>query len=116
MAVLAYIVRDGRVLLIKRGFPPYRGFWCFPGGGTKKDEDPREACVREVKEETGLDVEVLEEVGNVRGSPIYSCIVAGYVAGEPSPKLPETTGIAWVPLDQFIKIPPFIRDFLERQV
>ena len=112
IAVLAYIVRDGMVLLIKRGFPPYRGFWCFPGGGTREDEDLREACIREVKEETGLCVEIIEQVHEVRGSPVYSCKI---IAGEPTRKLPETTGIAWVPLSQFIKVPPFIRDFLERQ-
>lgn len=112
IAVLAYIVRDGMVLLIKRGVPPYRTFWCLPGGGTKEDEDLREACIREVKEETGLDVEVGEKVGQVRSALIFSCQI---IAGEPKRRLPETTGIAWVPLCQFIKVPPFVRDFLERQ-
>ena len=117
MAVLAYIVKDGRVLLIKRGLPPYRNYWSFPGGGTKPGEGPREACIREVEEETGLDVEVLEEVGSVRGSPIFSCKV---LAGEAKAHPPETLTVSWIPLtltawfNQKAKlIVPFIREFLE---
>ena len=110
MAVLAYIVKDGKTLLIKRGFSPWQNFWCLPGGGTGVDEDPKEACIREVKEETKLDVEIVEEVGKIRGAPVFLCEI---IAGEPSPCLPETTGVMWASLSHFIRIPPFIREFLE---
>ena len=110
MAVLAYIIKDERVLLIKRGFSPWHNFWSLPGGGTGLDEDPKEACIREVREETKLDVEIVEEVGKIRGAPVFLCKI---IAGEPSPCLPETTGVMWAALSQFTKMPPFIREFLE---
>lgn len=47
------------VVLIKRGQPPRQGQWSIPGGKQEFGETVREAAVREVKEETGLDVELL---------------------------------------------------------
>lgn len=52
------IVRDGRVLLIRRGKEPYKDHWSLPGGGIEPGETIREAVRREVLEETGLEVEV----------------------------------------------------------
>jgi ADP-ribose pyrophosphatase YjhB (NUDIX family)/nicotinic acid mononucleotide adenylyltransferase len=42
------------VLLIQRKFPPYQDDFAFPGGFLEKDEDPLDACIRELQEETGL--------------------------------------------------------------
>ena len=44
-----------RVLLTRRGIPPYRGKWCLPGGHIEKSEPARDAIIREVKEEVGVD-------------------------------------------------------------
>lgn len=51
----AIIIQDGMVLLIRR-IKPGRDYYTLPGGGVKLDETFAEACSREVKEETGLDV------------------------------------------------------------
>lgn len=48
----------GRVLLVKRGREPARGKWSVPGGRVEAGETVREACRREVLEETGLEVEL----------------------------------------------------------
>lgn len=53
------IFKGEQCLFIKRSPNTSRpGQWCLPGGGNKSDEAPVETCVREVKEEVGLDVEV----------------------------------------------------------
>jgi ADP-ribose pyrophosphatase YjhB (NUDIX family) len=49
---------DGRVLLIKRRFEPLAGRWSLPGGALEVGETLAEGLAREMKEETGLDVEV----------------------------------------------------------
>ena len=57
--------KDGRlcVLLVLRGGEPYRGCWAFPGGFMNMDEDAESCAIRELKEETGIDVAHLEQVG-----------------------------------------------------
>lgn len=57
-AVGVIVARDGEVLLVKRRFEPYRGKWVIPSGFIEYDEEMRDAAVREVEEETGLEVEL----------------------------------------------------------
>jgi ADP-ribose pyrophosphatase YjhB (NUDIX family) len=54
------VVHDGRVLLIRRGKEPLYGRWVVPGGTVELGEPLDEALVREMREETGLEVEPLE--------------------------------------------------------
>jgi 8-oxo-dGTP diphosphatase len=57
------IVRDGKVLLQKRSFGIFKGHWVLPGGKVDKGEDTWGAAVREAKEETGLDVNIVRMIG-----------------------------------------------------
>ena len=57
----AIIIRNGKLLLIHRQ-KPGRDFYVLPGGGVNLEESFEEACIREVKEETGLDVLALHLV------------------------------------------------------
>ncbi|MEJ2745847.1 MAG: NUDIX hydrolase [bacterium] len=52
------IISEGRVVLVKRKVPPHVGSWCLPAGFQEYDEGPEETAVREVKEETNLDVQI----------------------------------------------------------
>jgi ADP-ribose pyrophosphatase YjhB (NUDIX family) len=52
----ALVVRDGRVLLGRRAVEPARGCWDIPGGFLNPWEHPADAAIREVAEETGLQV------------------------------------------------------------
>lgn len=54
----AVILVDGGVVLIKRAHPPLAGRWSLPGGAVELGETLHEAVVREMREETGLDVHV----------------------------------------------------------
>lgn len=59
VAVGAFVFdRDGRVLLVERGQPPGVGLWTVPGGRLERGETLVQAVAREVREETGLVVEV----------------------------------------------------------
>ena len=59
----ALVERDGRVLLGRRGLDPSAGLWDIPGGFLDEGEDPLDALRRELREETGLEIEPLELLG-----------------------------------------------------
>ncbi|PZS16479.1 MAG: NUDIX hydrolase [Pseudonocardiales bacterium] len=56
----------GRLLLVRRGRPPDQGSWSIPGGRCRPGESVRDACVRELAEETGLSVTVARFAGRVQ--------------------------------------------------
>ena len=63
LAVSAAIFHDGRVLIVRRARPPAYGLYTLPGGGVELGETLEQAVVREVREETALEVEPVELVG-----------------------------------------------------
>jgi 8-oxo-dGTP diphosphatase len=80
------IVQEGKILLVKRAIEPRKGLWSLPAGFIEIDETVRECAVRELKEETGLDVELdgIVDVATVFDDPRYVCLLVvflGRVAG-----------------------------------
>ena len=85
------VMDSDRVLMIKRGKPPRRGSWSLPGGAQELGETIREAARREVREETGLQIEIfglIDVVDSVRSDADdkieyhYTLIdLAGYSVG-----------------------------------
>jgi len=77
----------GNVILIKRKYPPFQGYYALPGGFIEKGESAKKALVREIKEETNLDVKILHKIGlyteegrDPRGrihSKAYKCSIIG---------------------------------------
>jgi 8-oxo-dGTP diphosphatase len=63
LAVSAAIFRDNRVLIVRRGRLPSHGLYTLPGGGVELGETLEQAVIREVREETGLDIEPLALAG-----------------------------------------------------
>jgi 8-oxo-dGTP diphosphatase len=64
LTVDAWVVdRRGRLLLVKRGRPPFLGSWGLPGGFCEYGETTEECCARETLEETGVTVSVGELLG-----------------------------------------------------
>jgi len=63
---LAIAVKDKDFLLIKRGLSPRKGMWASPSGFIEIGETAEEACLRELKEETGVSGEIVKLVGVIR--------------------------------------------------
>lgn len=105
------VVRDrGRLLLVQRGHPPGEGLWSLPGGRVEPGESETEAVAREVREETGLRVDVGPLVGRVeRAGPggatydigDYACTVTADVlrAGD------DARQARWVPYAEVEALP-----------
>jgi ADP-ribose pyrophosphatase YjhB (NUDIX family) len=63
-ATAGALVEDGgRILLARRAFEPFKGAWDIPGGFLEEGEHPEDGLRRELREETGLDVEPGEFIG-----------------------------------------------------
>lgn len=82
---------DNKILLIKRNTRPFVDYWALPGGRMDPDETIEQTIIREVKEETGLDVKIVSKVGEyvekgVKDDVEYeyypTCFVVKPVGGE----------------------------------
>lgn len=56
--VAAIIIRDGQVFATQRGYGRWKDWWEFPGGKIESGESPREALVREIREELNAEISV----------------------------------------------------------
>jgi 8-oxo-dGTP diphosphatase len=64
----AVIIHEDKIALVKRGREPFKGEWATPGGRIEDNETAEECLVREAKEETNLDVEIVALAG-IRSDP-----------------------------------------------
>ena len=91
-AVGAVVFHKARVLLVRRGQPPAKGFWAIPGGRIELGETLQQAAEREILEETGItitagepiftfDVIERDERNNVRYHYVIVDLAAEYVSG-----------------------------------
>lgn len=101
----AVVWRDGQVLLVRRANPPRRGEWSLPGGAQEIGETVFEAARREVREETGITIEVLglvdvvdsihrDEDGRVRYHYTLADVFARAAGGDAAPA-GDATETAW---------------------
>lgn len=81
VAAAIFIEQNNRVLLVRRAMNPERGKWALPAGYIDDGEDPRAAAIREVHEETGLEIEITQLV-DVQAGPgsLGASIVIIYAA------------------------------------
>lgn len=121
-AASALILNDqNEVLLVKRAWYPYKGFWDVPGGFAEGGEHPEDACRRELMEELGVEVELgdlfdiemdtytdgtVESAKNVSGHGVYVMSLyykARLTAGEIKPT-DEIAGYEWVSMKKLNEI------------
>lgn len=99
------MISDGRALLIRRGSPPLVGQWSIPGGMLEVGETLLEGVRRELGEETGIEVRVLDLIEvferielDAGGKPRYHYVILDYlceaVRGEPRAGS-DVTAVAW---------------------
>jgi ADP-ribose pyrophosphatase YjhB (NUDIX family) len=83
----------GRVLLVRRAKEPLKGRWTLPGGTVELGETLEEAVVRELKEETGLQVvprevlAVLDRIHRENGRVVYHYVIVDYLCDRVSGEL-----------------------------
>lgn len=93
VGVGAVVIVDERVVLIRRGKEPLRGRWAVPGGTVELGETLEEALIREIHEETGLEVAprevltVFDRIERRDGRVLYHYVIVDYLCdylgGEP---------------------------------
>jgi ADP-ribose pyrophosphatase YjhB (NUDIX family) len=106
----AIIVRDGKIVLIKRGNEPSLGKWTIPGGLVELGESLLHAVIRETLEETCLEVEtpeLIDVVDNVdcdeQGKVKYHYVIIDYlvhVKGGEVAAASDAAELRWVPMDE----------------
>ncbi len=96
VGVGAVVIKEGRVLLVRRGGPPGRGLWAIPGGLVELGETLQAAAEREIEEETGLRIKAgrpvytfdsihRDENGRIRFHYVIVDLAAEYISGEVRP-------------------------------
>ena len=114
----ALVVREGDLLMVRRGHGPAGGTWSLPGGRVERGETLAEALVREVAEETGIDVlcgpflgwaEIIEDEAHVIVLDFEATALGGTLAAGD-----DAAEAAWVPLDRVVdlRLSPGLAEFL----
>lgn len=106
LAASAAVIRDGRVLIVRRGGTFGRGIYTLPGGVVEAGETLTEAVIREVQEETQVAIEPValagyremimrDDDGKTARHFVIVCFSARWIAGEPVPDQTEIAEAAW---------------------
>lgn len=118
MGVRVIVVADRRVLLVSHWFAPWA--WTLPGGGVDPGEDPERAAIREVREETGIEIKSMAgEIGRYTGVMGKNEIVIVYYSGDVEGSLQmvpsmEIMARSWFDMDNLpVEISPANRRRIE---
>ena len=93
VGVGAVVIRDEKILLVKRGVAPSKGLWAIPGGALELGETLQQGAEREILEETGVTIRAREpiytfdffervESGRVRFHFVIVDVAADYISGD----------------------------------
>jgi ADP-ribose pyrophosphatase YjhB (NUDIX family) len=111
VGVTGAVVRDGRVLFVRRNYEPNKGTWTLPGGYVEHTETLDEAVIRELREETGLEVVVNGVVAvrtrwNDEGGGVLVVFRCEVVSGEARADDYEITAAEFFDADQITLLEP----------
>ncbi len=99
-------IKDGKVLLAKRGQNPYKGSYDIIGGFMELGELPEEAAIREAKEETGLDIQITALLGIYSdvygndGDHTLNLHYLGKVLGGEMKPMDDVAELEWIPINE----------------
>jgi len=113
---VAVAVKDKRFLLIKRGIAPKKGMWGSPSGFIESGETPEEACLRELKEETGISGEIVKLIGVIRreDKEIYGdMLVVKYLVKVKGGKLTPGEEVEGVKFFEIAELPDYYVNLLK---
>ena len=112
VAAIVLVVVDGRLVLVKRAIEPALGRWGFPGGYVDRGEPVEDAAIRELKEETGLEVALTGFIGlySRRNSPVVLAVYSAEVVGGSLDPGPESQDAALFAVDELPPL-PFPHDY-----
>ena len=107
LAAVVLVSMEGGLVLVKRDIEPAIGRWSFPSGYVDRGETVEEAAAREVREETGLEVELTGLVGlySDRENPVVMAVYSAKVVGGELVAGPETRGAEVYPPDALPDMP-----------
>ncbi len=106
--VIAIMTKDGKLLVTKRKMEPFKGMYWFLGGFIEENENHEDALIREVKEESGFDVEIRDYIGTSKTkykNSFYqiSIFKSEIVGGSKKIQKKEIEEIKWMDTDDFIE-------------
>ena len=111
LAVVVLATDDqGRLLYIRRNHEPQMYRWAWPSGFVDAGERVEDAAVREVREETGVEVEVGDLLGiwSETGEQVVVVAFRARVVGGTLRPGPEALAAAWIAIDDGTSPPPFV--------
>ena len=128
IGVGALVLKEGRMLLVKRSQEPSKGKWSVPGGRLELGETISEAVKREVLEECGVQIEIVrilnvmdnilrDDDGRIRYHFVLIDLLANYLSGEPEAQS-DAEECRWVTPAELAKVDmnPRLRDVIMRAI
>ena len=122
VGVGGFLIRDGRLLVVRKTYGPWAGLWTIPSGYVEPRESIVRTIEREVAEEAGVvgraeDIVGVRNLVTSRVNDTFLMFTMSYVAGEPRPDGTEVNDAAFVAVDELARseeAAPFTKAMIAR--